>query len=323
MMQFQSAHNAVLETAIRHNSIILDSDFFAGYLSLTEKTEDVDVFLASAEATSEPKKDDGDQGAFFMQFLAAQVFFQSTALPWDNEIVKSDKMAFIASIKAIKVKTRAAMAGLTKQRDKIDEAGRSCYSTRPCGAPFAYRVEIVRLCTLERQTLLSSSFTDTYVLGPEVRAQDQGQSWLISEAGRFEPHSFIYVLTWVECVRMMQTAPLQRRSTVLKPMVDFLIARYQLMAIAKFECSMSNSADRVFESLYEHSYTMNTLVFQKLLNELGRLPNGREVDVSASYLQEKVKMAQLRFEYTIIEAMEEFFGSLDGAADQGLTGGDA
>ena len=307
LIQFQTLHNAILEIIVRFNSMIMDSDFFVNYFSLVDKSKDVDLFLTSApDAEPVETPDIGkEQANFFRHFMAAEMFYQSTSLLRDNEMAQEDKSLFIGAIKTIKAKTRATLAGFVKQRASIDEKElvesylkEMIYSF----SPFAYRLEIARICTLERQTLLCNTFLDTYIIGPEMGG------CLVNEIGRFE--SFFYVPTWVEVVKMMHTAGWQRQSDILRSTMYFVIARYQLLSYVRYEASLSAKSNAMYQSIYEQAFVMETPVFQKLMVDFERVPNGMEVDMALEFLQQRVRFEQLRFEYTILRAFESFMVSL-------------
>ena len=312
LIKFQIMQNVILEICVRFNSMIMDSDFFVNYFALSHSGAgdgDVDVFLTSAPDAdnAEATDDDDNHTEFFRQFVAAQMFYQSTALFRDNEAALEDKTLFLAPIRALKTKTRTSLATAMKMNEggNDGDSAAAAYIKEMLGAfsPYAYRVEIARICTLERQTLLCNSLVDTYIVGP-VSA-----SSLVNEAGRFE--IFFYVPTWVEIVHMLKTAGWQRQSDILKSVVQFVIARFQILSYVRFECSLSCRASLAFESIYNQSYVMDTGAFQKLFNELGRLANGREIEVALEFIQQKERFFELRFEYTMLQALEGFFVSLN------------
>jgi hypothetical protein len=300
LLHFQRLQNAILEAVLRFNAMMIDSDFFINYFGLQGPKTGPSVFLTSPD---EAESERGiDQTKYFRQFLAAQLFYQSTDLWRDNEIAHADKSLFLAQVRPTKLQARAFLSGALKQKEKvsIDEL-MDLYLTEMADSftSYAYRFEIARICTLESQILRSNAFSDTFALGPDSSA------CLVNEAGRFE--TFFYVPTWVECVKMMQTANLNRQSVVLKPLHRFVEARLQLLAFARFESAMEASATQAFQTLYDHSFTMETAKFQELLNELGSLLNSRELDVSMNYMQAKLLHAYLRCENVLFEAITGSF----------------
>jgi hypothetical protein len=296
LLHFQRLQNAILEIVLRFNAMIIDSDFFVNYFGLQGPKSGPSVFLTSPDDAEVEREI--DQTKYFRQFLAAQLFYQSTDLWRDNEIAHADKSLFLAQVRQIKLHARAILSGALKQREKVSvDTLMDLYLTEMAEsfASYAYRVEIARICALESQILRSNAFSDTFALGPDSSAL------LVNEAGRFE--KFFYVPTWVECVKMMQTANLNRQSDVLKPVSYFVSIRLQLLAFARFEAAMEGSASQAFQGLYNHTFTMETAKFQGLLRELGGLLNSRELDTSTSYAEMKLFHAYLRFENVLFEAI--------------------
>ncbi|OHS97259.1 hypothetical protein TRFO_09520 [Tritrichomonas foetus] len=310
IVRFQKLQNAILEVAVRYNSHLLDSDFFVEFFDLDERKEKEKntLFLTEADNTEvEGKDDQSDEQnqSFFKNFLAAQMFTVSTAIYRDNQIAYEDKAIFSVPIKTLKMRTRSFLATQYKSRiinhdELVEMYINEMLDSFSC---FMYRSEIAHITNLERQILLSNSFVDTFQLGPDPT------TCLVNEAGRFE--KFFYVPTWVECFRMMQSAPQQRQSIVLKPTLQYVVYRYQLLSLLRFESSMTMKASQVFESLSENQFPLETGVFQKLYNEFQRLPSAREIDVSANYIGDRLAFFFYRFEYTILTAYESFFVSLN------------
>ena len=306
VLRFQNLQNVILEIALRYNSHVLDSDFFVDFFDLDERNEkdNTTLFLTAAKDVENEEREQRQNQSFFKQFIAAQLFNNSTTLFRDNQAAFENKHIFMVPIKTLKSRARAYLAGQYKNKSINPKELIETYINEmiDCFSCYIYRSEIVHVTNLERQILLASSFIDTYVLGPDPA------SCLINEAGRFE--KFFYVPTWTECFEMMQTAPQQRQSTVLKPTLQFIIYRFQILSLTRFEISMQMPASQVFLNLYDNEFPLETLLFQKLYNEFQRLPSAREVDVSANYMKDRMTYFFHRFEQTVITAIESFFVSL-------------
>lgn len=334
IMKFQTLQNVILEIAVRYNSHILDSDFILEFFDLNERKDkenekdneqereedDEDpskFFLTEAEAEPENNnnnttsnddnstKNDNEtkdnNQSFFKQFIAAQLFTLSTALYRDNVAAYEDKSLLLVPIKILKSKARAILQTQFKVKPKMSHNELfELYTNEMIDSfsSFMYRSELVHITNLERQLLLSNSFVDTFIIGPDPTM------CLINEAGRFE--KFFYVPTWVECFRMLQSAPHQRQSTVLKPTLQFVLCRYQLLSLVRFESSLQIKASLVLDSLFENQFILETTVFQTLFNEFSRLSSGRETDIASGYLNDRLAYFFYRFENTIISAFESF-----------------
>jgi hypothetical protein len=85
----------------------------------------------------------------------------------------------------------------------------------------------------------------------------------VTEAGRFD--RFFYIPCWVECVTLMQTAQLQRQSTVLTPVDSFLCARLQFLAPIRFDSSIEASAERSFLMCYDETSVIDPTPLQILM----------------------------------------------------------
>jgi hypothetical protein len=229
-LQFQRLQNAILETALRFNAMILDSDFFISYFGFAAKRTASSVFLTNPE---EAEKEVPDQATYFRQYLAGKIFYDSPSIWRDNSESGVDRTMFSVPIKQIKTQARSFLGGQLKQRDKVPESEvMSLYIQEMIDSfvPFAYRVEISRICIIERGMLRCHALVDTFLLGPEETV------CLVNEAGSLD--RFFYVPSWVECVTMLQTAQLNRQGVILKPVHYYLATRLCLLAFLRFESSM-------------------------------------------------------------------------------------
>lgn len=330
--KFQTLQNVILEIAVRYNSQILDSDFFIQFFDLderkdkdTERSTDQEkdyeedqnnFFLTAAEAEPENNKNENSNNkdehkedtnqSFFKQFVAAQIFTISTALYRDNASAYEERPLFIISIKVLKSKSRQLLQTQYKSKQKISHNELiELYMNEMIDtfSSFMYRYELAHITNLERQILLANSYVDTYVIGPDPT------TFLVNEAGRFE--KFFYVPTWVECFKMVHSAPQQRQSTILKPTLQFVLYRYQLLSLMRFESSLQMKANLVFDSLYENEFSLETPIFQTLFNEFSRLSSGREPDIAMGYINDRLNYFFYRFENTIMSAFESFYMSVN------------
>ena len=298
LVQFQRLQNTILETAVHYNNALIDSDRIVQFFDFNENT--ADVFLTTADNQS--PNDDSDK--FMKQFIAPVLLYNSTTLYRDNQLALADKLSFMVSIASIKNRTRTLLSAQTRQKEYSSEELFNLYRTEMLDAfsSSAYRYEIARITTLERQLLLDNSFIDVFVLGPK---QDV---IFLNEAGRFE--SFFYVPTWVECFQMMQTAPSSRQSSTLKSVLDFVLWRYMILNISRFDCAIDLDNMVLYKQLFNSKFQMETAYFQKLANEFTRLPNSREVEIASQYLLDKYTNYFYRMEHTILAAIDNFYKSV-------------
>jgi hypothetical protein len=311
LLKFQRLQNAILEIALRFNSMMSDSDFLVNYFGFKRKEDEAALFLTNAtERVSEEKPT--DQSLYFKQFLASQMFYQSTAILRDNETARHDTGLFTIAIKTVKMQGRSFLAGHLKQKEAIDiEEMMSCYVREMIDsfAPFAYRVEIARICSLERQFLQCNSALDVFILGPD------SASCLVNEAGRFEKLWFIP--SWVDCVKMLQTAQLQRQGVILKAVHHFVARRYQYMAFIRFEFGLGLMRNAIFRSLYEQTFQMDFTALKALFTEVSDLVGFRELEVSLTHLEMRLLHQYLRLENSLFEALQQSY--IDTTRKVGLT----
>jgi hypothetical protein len=287
LIQFQVLQNSIFEIAIRFNRCLLDSNFFVQYFELSADT----TFL-----TGVPE----EKSRFFKHVIAAQIFYESVNLFRDNQLALLDKQQFCLSIREIKAKSRTILSAHAKQKAMSDQEMLEIYLSEMVDAfsAYAYRVELTRICLLERQILLTNSFVDTYSLGPDPT------TCLVDAAGKFR--KFFYVPTWVEIFLMIRSAPHARQGMVLRSTLKYVQSRFRIMNLVRFECSLSQRLRAVFESLYDECFQCDTPVFQQVFSELGQLPNASEVEIATKFISEREKFYFHRFEYAVLTSIEAF-----------------
>ncbi|EAY06950.1 hypothetical protein TVAG_099900 [Trichomonas vaginalis G3] len=299
LVRYQRLQNTILEAAVRYNNVSIDSDRLVQFFEMNETSSD--VFL-----TVQDEKLNEEQGAekFMKQFIAPLLFYDSASIYRDNQLMQSDKLSFMVSISSIKTRTRTILTSKTRQKDYNSDTLYDLYRSEMLEAfslPI-YRYEIYRITNIERTVLQSNAFIDTFVLGP------QQSTVFVNEAGNFE--SMFYVPSWVEVFQMMQTSPFARQTMSLKDVLSYVIYRLKLLLLAKYECSISMSSSNLYPSLYNGKFSMETGFFQKLTNELQRLPNSRQVDIASKYLEDKYVHYFYRIEHAALRTIEFFFQSM-------------
>ena len=297
MLQFQKLQNMILEIGIRFNRFILDSNFLCSYFDLGA---DVDMFVTGVDVPDEQSTRD----SFFKQYVAMKIFYQSTTIYRDNQLAQQDKNQLFLSIRDIKSKSRTILSAHVKQKKMSDQEMMELYISEMLDAfsPYAYRIEIATICTMEKHILLCNSFVDTFALGPDPT------TCLLNNNGRFE--KFFYVPTWVEVFLMIRGAPHARQAMVLQSALQFLHSRFRILALTRHESSLSQRLDYVFEAIYNENYRMETPVFQELFHEFNSLANSDELEIGTKYIIEKEKFLFERFEFVILSEYEAFFKSL-------------
>ncbi|OHT10147.1 hypothetical protein TRFO_20703 [Tritrichomonas foetus] len=305
MIRFQNLQNTILEIAVRYSRHILDSNFFVSYFELGPSY--AATFVTGVEI---PSDEEDYNSVFFKQLVAYRIFYQSTAIFRDNQLAQECSSQFSLSIKDIKSKSRTILSAHVKQKELSDQEMFEMYLNEIIDAfsAYAYRIEIAHLCNLERQILLTNSFIDTFVLGPDPTV------CLVNSSGHFE--KFFYVPTWVESFTMICNAPHARQGMVLKSVLHFIESRFRILNLVRHECSLSQRITVVFESIYNQNFQCETPVFQKLFTEFAQLENAIEVEISTKYILEKEKFLFYRFEYSILSALEQFFLSINKANDK-------
>lgn len=300
IIQFQNLQNMIFEIAVRFNNHLIDSDFFVSYFQLGSTNQT--TFLTGVTVNN----DDDFNSIFFKQMIAYRIFYQSTVIFRDNQLARQNINNFRLSIRLLKERTRTILSAQVKQKDKItDEEMFELYLSELIDSfsHFAYRIEIARICNLERQMLLTNSFVDTYVLGPDPSYS------LLNNNGQFE--KFFYCPTWEESFSMMSQSPAARQRMVLKGTLQFVKSRYRILNLARYECALGQRLLTVFQSLYNHTFQCETPIFQKLCSEFEILDNAKEVEIATKYITEKEKFLFHRLEYSIINCLELFFISMN------------
>jgi len=295
LIQFQKLQNSILEIAVRYNNYIIDSDFMVNYFNLNDQNSD--LFVTGVD----PEIDDNISETLLNHYIASQVFYSSTTILRDNAMASMNKKNFVLSISSIKSKSRTILSAHAKQKKLGDSELLDLYRNEMVDsfAPFAYRIEISRVCNLERQILQSNAYIDTYIIGPELNTS------LITETGHFQ--SFFYVPTWVETFQYLQSAPHARQGMVLKSLLQYLFSRLRVLCIVRHECSLNQRLTQVFSSIYNQSFKMDSLVFYNILQEFKSLPNSQEVEISAKFMADNEKYLFYRHEYSVLHGIESFY----------------
>ena len=293
LITFQQLQNTILEIAIRYNSFVLDSSFVVNHFGLGS---DADVFLTGAE-TDENRSDH-----MIKQIISMNMFYASTSLYRDNVMAKSLPPNYgTISIHHIKGKSRTILSAHAKQKEMQTSELFDLYRTEMLDsfAPFAYRIEIAKICNLERQALQLNSFIDTYILGPDPKIE------LVDNNGHFS--KFMFLPTWVEVFKMLQEAPHARQSMILRSLLQYILARFRIFSLVKVEASLTQRSTQVFQSLYEEKFQLETPFFQRLQSKLLSLPDSQEVEICAKYMAEFERYFFLRFEFGVLQALEHFY----------------
>lgn len=303
MIQFQNLQNTILEISIRYNRHLIDNNFFVSYFGLGTPSQG--PFLTGVNVSPDDENNKDYNTIYFRQLIAYRIFYQSTAIYRDNQLAQENKNTFLLSIKAIKSRSRAILSAHVKQKNMNNQELLDLYVNEMIDAfsPFAYRIEIAKISNLERQLLLSNSFIDTFILGPDP------PNCLINESGYFE--RFFYVPTWEECITMISMAPHTRQSIVLRNVLHFVESRFRILNLARYECSLSQRANSVFQSLYNQNFQFETPVFQKLFSEFKLLENSKQGEISSKYIIEKETFLYHRLEFSLLNSLEMFFISVN------------
>lgn len=299
LVRYQRMQNTILEAAVRYNNVSIDSDRLVQFFELNETSSD--VFLTTAEGQ---QAEENTVEKFMKQFIAPLLFYDSPSIYRDNQLMQNDKLSFMISISSYKTRTRTLLTSKVRQRDYNSEALYDLYRKEMLEAfsVAIYRYEIMRVTNIERMVLLSNAFVDTFTLGPQPNVA------LATEAGNID--AFFYVPTWVEVFQMMQTTPYARQLMSMKDLLSYVIYRLRLLILTKFECSIAMSSNQLYPSLYNGKFSMETGFFQKLTNELVRLPNSRQVDIAAKYLEDKAVHYFYRIEHAALRTIEFFYQSM-------------
>ena len=300
MIKFQKLHNTILEIALRHNRHITDSDFFVSYFELGPSF-DTNTFVTGVKMVENEMQNIDFNSVFYKQLISYMIFYQSTNIYRDNQLAHKDIDLFSISIREIKMKSRTILSAQYKQKNMTDQEIFDLYLNEMTEAfsSYAYRNEISHICNLERQLLMSNSFVDTFIIGPDPSIS------LVNQSGYME--KFFYVPTWVESYTMMSKAPKTRQTIILKNLLEFIKTRYRILNMIRHECSLSQNINTVLDTIYNQKFHMETPIFQKLSHELNQLENSQEVEIATKYILEKEKYLFHRFEYSILNGLELFF----------------
>ncbi|OHT13900.1 hypothetical protein TRFO_15776 [Tritrichomonas foetus] len=300
MIQFQVFQNIILELALRFNQHILDSNFLVSYF---EMGPDSAMFLTGVNI---PDEDDLHQ-RYMKQIIANKLFYQADSIFRINQLANQSKDQLWLSIRSLKGRSRTILSAHVKQKEMSHHEMCTLYLNEMIDqfSVYGYRVEIARLCNLERHILLANTFVDTYTLGPAET------HCLVDSQGHFE--KFFYVPTWHETFLMLQKAPHARQGMVLKCVLQFITSRFRILNLVRFECSLNQRINSVFDSIYNQCYMFETPILQKLFNDFAVLPNASEVEISTKFIREADKFLFHRFEYSLLSAVENFFISVNSA----------
>lgn len=292
MIQFQNLQNTILEISVRYNRHYLDNEFLLKYFDLDSTKA---TFLTSALTDED----------HFKQNMANMIFYHPLELLRNQEIANNNKSHFSLCINSLKSISRAILAAQVKQKQMDQQEMFDLYLNEILDqfAVFIVKIEISRICQLEKRVMLSNSFVDTFVLGPQDSCE------LIDSQGRFS--KFFYVPSWAECFIMLCDAPRARQKMILKYVLKFVLSRYRILNLARFESSLSQRIEVVFDSLYNQTFQMETPIFQQLQQQFEILPNSNEVEILTKFILENEKILFHRLEYSILTTLESFFVSVD------------
>ncbi|OHT04627.1 hypothetical protein TRFO_27836 [Tritrichomonas foetus] len=314
--QFQKFHCFILEITGRYNNLYLDNGFLVSHFGLESdldesgEEEDIDLFLTQADdAREDPGKDAGNSNsnnnAFIRSFLTGTMLYDSQYIVENQKKANSKREYVFLNIKTQKAATRALISAQAKSRKLSDDELYQIYYTEMIDAfsAYAYRLEIASVCRLERQTLLMNAFADAFIIEPTNVV-------LVNEAGRAQNH--FVVPSWIDTLFLVRTAPLPRQAAIFRIVLEQVASLFQILHLVRFEVGLSQKAGKVFETLWENDFHLETATLQRLLNELNRLPGGNEFDVSSKYLESKLYYLIQRMELALYQAYEASFVSVSG-----------
>ncbi|EAX98088.1 hypothetical protein TVAG_415120 [Trichomonas vaginalis G3] len=289
---FQQMQNTILELAVRYNSFILDARQIVNHFQLAE---DYDIFM-----TGSVSQDNVPERQILHQ-IATKLFYNPSSIYRDYKIASENINSYILSVHTTKSKSRTILSAHAKQKSMSTTELLDLYSSEMLDAfaPFAYRIEIARICKLEEYYLTVNSFADTYVLGP-----DNSQE-MIGEDGHFS--RFMFIPTWVETFKMLQNSPHARQSMVLKSLLQYITARFRIFCIVREESSLQMRTSQVLTTMYFENFKLETPMFQLIRSKLESMPDSREVEISAKYMCDFERLFFLRFEYAVLTSLEQFY----------------
>jgi len=297
LLKFQVLHNSILLSSTLFNTYIMNSFLVVKLFELT--TKKTDVFLTDI--------DNGEQNEnhqqFTKQFVAPQLFNNSTTCLRDYQQIIKEKNIYINCIGTIKNRMRSGLVDPVSQKFTVNSADEYMNHLIDSFVSTICKYEIAHICNLEKSILQSNSFVDTFIIGPIA------DHCLINDAGRIE--HFFYVPSFLECYSYMLNTPQPIQNPVMKNLRDFIYYRFLILSLIRFECSLEQKQVYVYDSLYSQRFQMESMVFAKMDADLLRIPNSQEVDISTSYMSEKYSYYFYRLEITILSLLDHFEASIN------------
>lgn len=289
---FQQMQNTILELAVRFNSFILDARHVVTHFELHDS---LDVFMTGSETS------DNVGRKAILQAIATKLFYNPSSVYRDYKTASESQNSYILSIHTTKSKSRTILSAHAKQKVMSTPELLDLYRSEMLDAfaPFAYRIEIARICKLEEYYLTVNSFSDTYTLGPDNTQE------MIGEDGHFS--RFMFIPTWVEIFKMLQNSPHARQSMVLKSLLQYITARFRIFCIVRQESALQMRTSQVLTTMYEENFKLETPTFQHIRSKLESMPDSREVEICAKYMSDFERLFFLRFEFAVLQALEQFY----------------
>ena len=335
-LQFQRLHCFMLDIAGRYNSFYLDNSFMISHFGLDsdfdiEEEEDVDLFLTQQteahdqdeigdgndviekiEALSKTSEGGKSNNSFLKSFLIGTLLFDSQLILENQQKAKAKREFIFLNIRAFKTSIRSIIHKEAKLKRMSDDELYKLYYSEIIDSftAYAYRVEIANICKLERCTLLLNTYSDAFIL-------ESSNMVLVNEAGRVQNH--FVVPTWIDTLCLVRTATLSRQTAIFRYVLDHVALLYQILNIVRFEVTLAQPIDKVLDDLWQNCLTIDTSIIQKLLNELNRLPNGNEFDVSSTYLEKKLNFLTQRLELALFLAYDLSFISVNSDSKLGTS----
>lgn len=294
LLTFQRMQCMILTIACRYNAFFLDSSLIVNHFGLNSGS---DTFVTGTDAAED------DDKRLKRQAIAAKIFWASTTKYRDYSMALAKKSLFSVDIFTVKSKCRTIINAHSKHTEMSNDELFDIYLNEMCDsfAPYIYKVEIARICGIERITLLSNCFTDVYVLGPETSYE------LLNDSGNFS--KFYYVPTWVEILTMLHDAPYSRQKMILSSLLRYVISRLRIFYIVRMERSLPQRFEQVVQSLYEKNFKLETPIFQNILKYLESGQDAKEVEISAKYMTSFEYMLFIRFEFALLNSFHSFYVS--------------
>ena len=315
LLQFQKLHCLLLDIATRYNSVFLDSQFIVRHFgmkddletSTEDESEDIDLFLTQAAGLGEAESAELmlSHDTFMRSLMAGQILLESQNIMKEHRKATSELECFFLNIKQLKSDTRKVISACVKQKEYSDQELYDFYISEILEAfsASAYRYEIAEVCRVERKFLLGNTYTDVFLL--------ESSTPLVNEAGRVGTH--FAVPSWADTYLLVRTAPIPRQSEILKTVLNHIVAMFEFVTLVRFETAVQQKKPRVFQTIWEGEFHLETPVFQRLWNELLRLPSGNEFDVSSQYLRDKCLFLFERLQLALLHCFEKGNMSIDGA----------